>query len=171
MDATQALLSALGFNGFSTRELADELGISSASLHHHFTTKGDLAAAVIARYRERMNERLAMIASEVEGFALRTRSFSDAMANDATLLAMISADFPTLPLIAQGEARQLFSNVLGWLTRFAVQAKADGELSADDVAEGMAASVLSGVIGRAMLARIDSPTNVSMPAMTWAWQR
>jgi TetR/AcrR family transcriptional repressor of nem operon len=171
MDAAQALLSAHGFNGFSTRELADELGISSASLHHHFTTKGDLAAAVIARYREQLNERFAMIAAEVEGFALRTRSFSDAMTSDATLLAMVSANFPTLPLIAQSEARQLYSNVLGWLTRFAVQAKADGELHADDMPENAAASVLAGTLGRAMLARMDSPASVSMPAMTWAWQR
>ena len=171
LDAAQSLLSSLGVNGFSTRQLADELGISSASLHHHFPTKGDLTAGVVARCREQTNGRLAEIAAEIEGFESRVRHFIEAMAPDALLLTMIAADFPTLPAVAQGEARQLFTNVLGWLTRFAAQAEADGELRGDDVPEHVAAGVLSRVMGRALLSRITSPGSASMPAMTWAWQR
>ncbi len=170
LDAAQIMLESRGFNGFSTRELADEVGLSSASLHHHFATKGDLAAGVVARLRERINGRLAEIAAEIEGFGLRVRHCDEALQNDAMLLAMTAADFPTLPLVAQTEARQLFANVIGWLTRFATQAKADGELAEEETADGVAARVLSAILGRAMLARVQAPNTLAVPQMTWAWQ-
>ena len=171
LDAAQVLLVRSGFNGFSTRLLADEIGISSASLHHHFVTKGDLAAAVIARYRDSVNSRMAEVARDIEGFSLRLRHVEESVGADSMLLAMLAADFPVLPLPAQNEARQLFTNVLGWLTRLAIQARSEGELPEDSQVDGIAASVLSSLIGRALLARTDLPPTTAMPSSTWAWQR
>ena len=171
LDAAQALLEARGFNGFSTRDLADEVGIASASLHHHFATKGDLAASVIARCRERINARLANIAAEVDGFGLRVRQFTDAMHSESMLLAMLASDFPTLPVVAQCEVRQLFTNVLGWLGRFAMQAKTDRELPKEASVEHIAADVLAQLLGRALIARTGSSSDAPLPSTTWAWQR
>ena len=170
VEAAGALLELRGFHGFSTRDLADEVGISSASLHHHFATKDALAAAVVARHRERVNTRLAEIAREVEGFAARQVHFHTALERDAGLLAMLAASFPTLPLLAQGEARQLFTNVQGWLTRFATQARSDGELPSDTTIERIAGEILSSLLGRALLVRMELPISSSMPPSTWAWQ-
>jgi TetR/AcrR family transcriptional repressor of nem operon len=36
----------------SSRELAKEIGIKSASIHHHFPSKADLGAAIARRYWE-----------------------------------------------------------------------------------------------------------------------
>lgn len=171
LDATQLLLETRGFNGFSTRELANELGISSASLHHHFATKGDLAAAVIDRVREQINAKLALIAVEVEGFELRVQHFQEAMQASSMLLAMCAADFPTLPTVAQNEVRQVYANMLGWLGRFATQARNDGELSGDTNVENVSAEVLSSLLGKAMLSRTETATQLSMPKSAWAWQR
>ena len=171
IEATASLVSAKGCNGFSTRQLADEVGISSASLHHHFTTKGDLIAAVAAACRDRVNERLAVIAAEVEGFALRVQHCREAVQPAAMLLAMSAADFPTLPVVAQNEVRQLFSNVLGWLGRFATQGRADGDLSEESVTESVANQILSEVLGAAMLQRVTLPGALTVPPMTWGWQR
>ena len=33
-----------GYNNFSFREIANEVGIKSASVHYHFKTKADLGA-------------------------------------------------------------------------------------------------------------------------------
>ena len=38
-----------GYAGFSFRELATELGVKSASVHHHFRTKAKMATAVARR--------------------------------------------------------------------------------------------------------------------------
>src|SRR5258708_23937170 len=53
MDLAEGHIRHAGYRGFSFRELAAELGIKSASVHHHFPTKATLAAAVVRRYADR----------------------------------------------------------------------------------------------------------------------
>ena len=53
MDLAQAHIRHRGYGGFSFRELAAEIGIKSASVHHHFPTKAMMAAAVARRYGDR----------------------------------------------------------------------------------------------------------------------
>lgn len=53
LDLAEARMCDAGYRGFSFRELAAEIGIKSASVHHHFPTKAGMAAAVVRRYGER----------------------------------------------------------------------------------------------------------------------
>jgi TetR/AcrR family transcriptional repressor of nem operon len=53
MDLAEAHIRDSGYGGFSFRDLAAEIGIKSASVHHHFPTKAAMAAAVARRYGER----------------------------------------------------------------------------------------------------------------------
>jgi TetR/AcrR family transcriptional repressor of nem operon len=45
MDLAEARIRQAGYRGFSFRDLAAEIGIKSASVHHHFPTKAGMAAA------------------------------------------------------------------------------------------------------------------------------
>lgn len=56
MDAAERRMRAGGFGGFSFREIAADVGIKSSSVHYHFPTKDDLAAAVIRRWAEHTSE-------------------------------------------------------------------------------------------------------------------
>ncbi len=165
------LVRAKGCNGFSTRQLADEVGISSASLHHHFTTKDDLIAAVAATCRDRVNRSQRVIAAEIEGFALRLSHASEALGDDALLIAMLAADFPTLPSKSQDEVRQVLANLRGWLSRFAAQARSDAELHVDAVPDQVAGNVLAEILGSALIQRVALPGTLPVPPMTWGWQR
>jgi TetR/AcrR family transcriptional regulator, transcriptional repressor for nem operon len=53
MDLAESHIRNAGYGGFSFRELAAEIGIKSASVHHHFPTKATMAAAVARRYGDR----------------------------------------------------------------------------------------------------------------------
>lgn len=53
MDLAEAHIRDRGYAGFSFRDLAAEVGIKSASVHHHFPTKAKMAAAVAQRYAKR----------------------------------------------------------------------------------------------------------------------
>ncbi len=53
MDLAEAHIRSAGYAGFSFRDLAAEIGIKSASVHHHFPTKATMAAAVARRYADR----------------------------------------------------------------------------------------------------------------------
>ena len=56
MDAAERRMQTGGFGGFSFREIAVDVGIKSSSVHHHFPTKEELAAAVIRRWAEHTSE-------------------------------------------------------------------------------------------------------------------
>ena len=58
MDLAEARIREEGYRGFSFRELAAEIGIKSASVHH-FPTKAGMAAAVARRHGERFFEMVA----------------------------------------------------------------------------------------------------------------
>ena len=51
LDSAQALAQTRGFNAFSYADIAGELGIRKASIHHHFPSKFDLEAELLSRYR------------------------------------------------------------------------------------------------------------------------
>src|SRR5258707_321902 len=53
MNLAESHIRNAGYGGFSFRELAAEIGIKSASVHHHFPTKATMAAAVTRRYADR----------------------------------------------------------------------------------------------------------------------
>jgi TetR/AcrR family transcriptional repressor of nem operon len=53
MDFAEAHIRDRGYAGFSFRDLATEVGIKGASVHHHFPTKAKLAAAAAHRYAKR----------------------------------------------------------------------------------------------------------------------
>src|SRR5260370_5853139 len=56
MDAAERRIQQGGFGGFSFREIAADVGIKSSSVHYHFPTKDELAAAVIRRWAEYTSE-------------------------------------------------------------------------------------------------------------------
>ena len=61
MDLAEDHIRDGGYTGFSFRNLAAEVGIKSASVHHHFPTKAKMAAAVARRYGDRF---LASVAAQ-----------------------------------------------------------------------------------------------------------
>src|SRR6202008_1598325 len=58
MDAAERRMQAGGFGGFSFREIAEDVGIKSSSVHYHFPAKENLAAAVVRRWAEKAFEHL-----------------------------------------------------------------------------------------------------------------
>ena len=100
MDAAERRMRTGGFGGFSFREIAADVGIKSSSVHYHFPTKEDLAAAVIRRWTEYTSEH---IDQEFENDpdpvrvwtkAFRGTAFSDPHMCPCTVLGAASYDLP-----------------------------------------------------------------------------
>jgi TetR/AcrR family transcriptional regulator, transcriptional repressor for nem operon len=100
LDAAERRMQAGGFGGFSFREIADDVGIKSSSVHYHFPTKEDLAAAVIRRWAEHTSE---LIDKELERDpnptrvwtkAFRGTAFSEGRMCPCTVLGASSQDLP-----------------------------------------------------------------------------
>jgi len=100
MDAAERRMQLGGFGGFSFREIAADVGIKSASVHYHFPTKDELAAAVLRRWAEHtsevVDEELKKDPDPVRAWtkAFRGTAYSDAHMCPCTVLAAASQDLP-----------------------------------------------------------------------------
>ena len=77
MDLAEAHIRNAGYAGFSFRALAAEIGIKSASVHHHFPTKATMAAAVARRYADRFFAAVARRPNETADDANGARCVED----------------------------------------------------------------------------------------------
>ena len=116
MDAAERRMQLGGFGGFSFREIAADVGIKSSSVHYHFPTKEDLAAAVIRRWAEEtskfIDEELEKDPDPVRVWtkAFRGTAVSEGRMCPCTVLGAASQDLP--PEVASG-SEGLFQDVPG----------------------------------------------------------
>lgn len=162
LDAAERLLLTLGYNGFSIRDLSDEVGISGASLHHHFPSKADLGVALVERYRDRLNRELAEIEAEADDWQRRWNRLVNWFSRlhydggRACMLGSLAHDFNTLPAPLQSAVRLLHGNLHGWLTRLVGAAIRAGQLQTNRPPDDEAAALLSMLEGAMLVARTSS---------------
>jgi TetR/AcrR family transcriptional regulator, transcriptional repressor for nem operon len=101
MDLAEAHIRSAGYGGFSFRDLAAEIGIKSASVHHHFPTKATMAAAVARRYADRFFAAVAARPNETAGDAIAVyrSTFKAALDRDGQmcLFGVLGAEAGGLP--------------------------------------------------------------------------
>jgi TetR/AcrR family transcriptional regulator, transcriptional repressor for nem operon len=152
MDAAERRMQLGGFGGFSFREIAADVGIKSSSVHYHFPTKEDLAAAVIRRWAEETSK---FIDKELEKDpdpvrvwtnAFRGTALSEGRMCPCTVLGAASQDLPPEvarevkgffkmcldKLVAEGLSPSNAAEVLSTITGALVVANALGDTAAYD---------------------------------------
>ena len=120
MDAAEPRIRGAGYNGFSFREIAHEIGVKSASVHYHFPTKQALAAAVARRYTESVLRAVDMDVARGEGAVEAwIAAFRRALRNDGRmcLCGALGATSRDLPHEVTIEARRFFELSLSRLTQ------------------------------------------------------
>ena len=147
-----------GYNGFSYADVAAEIGISKASLHHHFRTKAALGAAIIARYARDTAQALAEIEAEeptaTERLARFSQLYADVLRQDRLCLgAMLAAEFGTLPSPMQKTVRQFFKSLHAWLENVVAHGRGAGILDPQGTDTEAARVLLSGLEGAMLVAR------------------
>jgi TetR/AcrR family transcriptional repressor of nem operon len=110
-----------GFHGFSFREIAADVGVKSASVHHHFPTKEDLAVAVVRAYTDAFMEALGDPLDPAqpprELLARYVDLFRRALLRDRRmcLCGLLAGETAALPPSVGKETRQFFTRNLAWL--------------------------------------------------------
>ena len=59
LEVATELVQTRGYSAFSYQDLSNRLGITKASIHHHFPSKGDLGRAVAEKYNTDVKAALA----------------------------------------------------------------------------------------------------------------
>jgi len=154
----QKLVQQRGFNGFSYADIAQEVGIRKASIHHYFPTKADLGVAMVQCYAAFMETMLGQISVSQSTAAGRLQAYislyQGALASDrACLGGMLAAESLTLDAAMLPSLRQLFTRNVDWLTEVLVEGKSRGEVCLAGPAAEYARLFLSTLQGALLLAR------------------
>lgn len=120
LNAAETHMRSKGYSAFSYADLAIQIGIKKASIHHHFPTKECLGAELIKDYIQRFEATLGSIEAMHSDPLLRLRGFSRLFvisANDGLLplCGALAAEMSALPLSLQGLTRRFFESQLNWL--------------------------------------------------------
>lgn len=144
LDAAAAEFAAHGFERARIMDMLDRAGTTKGALYHHFTTKQDMADAILAedshRWPELMDRVAATGARGLVGLAELAGAIASTVQEDARALAV-------LRIVEEQEGSDRFVFVL-WqsaITRNLQQAIADGDLS-DEVALVSLATVIADCI-------------------------
>lgn len=158
LDVAERLVALRGFNGFSYADIADEVGVTKASLHYHFRGKAELGEALIARYSARFAEALESIDRDVTGARAKLDAYVSIYSRvlqggRMCLCGMLAAEYETLPT-TMGEAVVRFLQYNEeWLTDVLTEGQADGSLSAVVTPADASQMILSGLEGAMLIAR------------------
>jgi len=158
LDAALALVQTRGYDGFSYADVAEAVGIRKPSVHHHFPTKGDLALALVERFRDDCR---ALMDAAPPGATVRDRLEAYADLFRATLrdgrmclCGMLAAGFATQPeplrLAVAGALEEHESRLAALLA----DGQAAGSIRRDAAPRDQARALVAGLEGALMLARL-----------------
>src|SRR5271165_7134242 len=133
LDVAERLVQVRGFNGFSYADVAGELAITKASLHHHFPSKAGLGEALIARYAERFEYALSTIdvddATAPDKLSAYANLYTEVLREGRMCLCgMLAAEHETLPAPIRGAVVAFLDDNEDWLERVLEQGRVDGSL-------------------------------------------
>lgn len=117
------MVQARGYNALSFREIAKEVGIKSAGVHHHFPTKGNLGAALARQYTEEavklLHDLLGTFKNEHETLERYTSVFRSALVQDnrMCLCGIMAAEHHDLPDEVRVEVDRFTEVNVDWLCK------------------------------------------------------
>jgi TetR/AcrR family transcriptional repressor of nem operon len=158
LEAAKKAAQAHGYSGLNFRDLAESVGIKSASIHYHFPGKADLGAAVAKRYWEdsaaKLDAMLEAFPDPLECLRQYPNTFRQSLESDnrMCLCSYMAAEYDDLPDGVKTEV-QAFADVnVAWLAKVLA---ATGKLSARESA-GRARAIYAAIAGAQLVARSRS---------------
>jgi TetR/AcrR family transcriptional regulator, transcriptional repressor for nem operon len=152
LDVATALVQTRGFHGFSFHDLADAIGIKTASIHYHFPTKADLGQQMVQRYTKQFMERLGPADDGTPRACLMR--YADLFRGSLTdhkmcLCGMVGAEITGMPDAMTADVQAFFAVNRDWLS--VVLARAG--IAAPDVQASVFLATLEGAL---MIARVSN---------------
>lgn len=160
----ETLLRSRGYAGFSYADLSEAVGIRKASIHHHFPTKVDLGAALVAAYDARYSDAMAAIRADVLDGPGRITAYGRLYLGGVEqglgcLCAALAIEGEALPERLRGDIVAFFRRHLAWLEEVLREGMADGTLRPGLDPAMHARSILATLEGALLMERLfASPT-------------
>ncbi|MEP6504784.1 MAG: TetR/AcrR family transcriptional regulator [Betaproteobacteria bacterium] len=158
--SARLLLATRGYNGFSYADIAEAVGISKPSIHHHFPSKAELVRRVVVGYREEalaglngLNAQVADPVARLQGWT----HFLQTCLRDGTLpfciCAMLATEMPTIPAEVGAVVRGHFDDLSGWLAALLAEGAHAGRFTLHAAAPTEASAFMAAIHGAMISAR------------------
>ncbi|WP_024869223.1 TetR/AcrR family transcriptional regulator [Pseudoxanthomonas suwonensis] len=163
------LVAAGGYHSFSFADIADQVQVRKASIHHHFATKPALVSAAVALHREATQRGLQMLTEAhpdpMARLVAYCRYWADCIrdANPPICInALLATELPALPEEVAAEVTRHFAELEAWLVAALRQGASEGSLQLAGSAAAEAALFMATVHGAMLSARAAGD-----PAVFW----
>jgi len=160
LECARSLIAAGGYNGFSYADISADVGITKASIHHHFTKKSDLVRVLLQCYRAEARQGLAGLTAKIASPLARLRAYAawwSTCIGDGSMpiciCAMLSAEVPALPAEIATEIRLHFDHLANWLEGLMADGQAGKLIHLQDTPAAEAHAFMATVHGGMLSAR------------------
>lgn len=159
LDVAQRLIQDRGYNGFSYRDVATEIGIRAPTIHHYFPAKSDLAAALVERYAAGVAAvQDALSRDEPKPWKRLARYFQATRQmmlekRQLCLCGVLAMEANSLPDNVRQAVDRFFADGRAWIAEQLRQGKAQGEIDFAGAPADAAAMILSTLQGGLVLSR------------------
>ena len=159
LQAAERVARARGFDGFSYADLAQEVGIRKASVHHHFPTKETLSVALLQQYCAHFKKLRNDIDQSHETGAGRLRAlvdvYHDALQDGASMCLCVafSASRDSLSCAALTEICAFRTDLRQWLRDVFQAGQHDNSIAGVSDPRSEAAATLALLEGGQLAAR------------------
>ena len=123
LNSAERVARTRGFDGFSYADLAADVGITKASIHHHFASKAALAVTLMKRYYDDLEIACAEIDAQNETGAARLDAlisrYHGALENGQSLCLCVSFSTSTQSLSADtiAQMNRFREMITNWLSK------------------------------------------------------
>jgi TetR/AcrR family transcriptional repressor of nem operon len=167
LDSAHSLMSRLGYAGFSYADIAASVGISKASIHHHFPTKAELAVAVLIRHRTALLAGTETIDKNISVPLKRLRAYAnywEGCIEDGTqpfcVAALLAAEIPGLPEEVAAELRLHFEGLKRWIRSTLDAGVKDRSIRVGDSLDAEADAFMATMHGALLSSRVSGTCDV-----------
>lgn len=171
LDAAENLIQKRGYNAFSYKDIAAEVGIKTSSIHYYFPSKEDLANAVIdwqiahivsvlddIKSQDKLSTKQKLLAL-VE--AIVSLTFGDEM--KMCLGGMFASELLSLPESVQSKARYFFNTLRGWIEMVLEEEKQLGGINLLYPIDNFPSYLVLQIEGALLMSRLyDDPVHINL---------
>ncbi len=158
LDAAESLMRKLGYRAFSYRDIAEQVGIRTSSIHYYFPSKADLATALAKRWRNRVRALIAEVDSKSklpkEKIEHIMQVYGERYAQSCEMCpcAMFSSDLANLPEAAREEVRGVWKDFEEWFSKVLREGRDTGVFHFDEPPEIKAMTMFAAIEGASISA-------------------
>ena len=161
LDIATELVQTRGYSAFSYQDLSTRLGITKASIHHHFPSKKDLGTAVAERYSAEVRAALAEAKQnsddpwvQLDGYVqvvLKTVKTSDRICAAGS----VQSEINVVPKTMGKSMCSLVQHVIGWISEVIATGRDRGVMDFPGTPAHQAALIFSAAQGAMQYGRAN----------------